>query len=200
MNLLDTAQIFRFHKELIKEYGEGTKEALGWKSSEGQRIRFEILLGIGDLNNCSVLDAGCGYGDLREPLNGTYPKARYFGIEQIPSILQVAIDRYSHFPETVFFEGDFSSAELPAVDYILASGSLSYRNSDGFFIVKMIEKLFNSCRIGFGFNLSGSIEPQDGLLIAYKPAFIQELCLKLTDKVTLRSGYYEDDFTLFMYH
>jgi SAM-dependent methyltransferase len=200
MNLLDTAQIFRFHKELIKEYGEGTKEALGWKTPEGQRIRFEILSGIGDLNNCSVLDAGCGYGDLKGYLHEKYPQARYFGIEQIPGILQTAIDRYSHLPETVFFEGDFSSADLPAVDYILASGSLSYRNSDGLFIVKMIEKLFNSCRIGFGFNLSGSHEKTDGLLIAYNPVFIKEICLTLSDKVILKSGYYEDDFTIFMYH
>jgi hypothetical protein len=64
----------------------------------------------------------------------------------------------------------------------------------------MIEKLFNSCRIGFGFNLSASLEASDGLLIAYNPVFIKEVCLKLSDKVILKSGYYENDFTLFMYH
>lgn len=200
MNLIDTAQIFRFHKELIKEYGEGTAESLGWKSPEGQLIRFEILSAIGDLNNCSVLDAGCGYGGLRDFLYKKYPQARYFGIEQIPGILKIAIDKYADLPETVFFEGDFFSAELPAVDYILASGSLSYRNSDGLFIVRVIEKLFNSCRIGFGFNFSASLEAPNGLLIAYNPDFIKEICQRLSGKVIMRSGYYENDFTIFMYH
>ena len=200
MNLLDKAAIFRFHNNLINEFGKGTTGALGWKLPEGQQARFNILSRIGNLNRHSVLDAGCGHGDLREYLGNIYPELRYYGVEQIPAILKEAVDRYSHLPETYFFEGDFSSAELPAVDYVLACGALSYRNSDNLFVLKTIEKLFNVCRIGFGFNLLRKIEPAEGLLEAYNPVYILEFCRKLTEKVTLVENYYEDDYTVLMYH
>lgn len=199
-NIIDTAQIFRYHKQLAAQFGEGSQGALGWVSEAGQRIRFELLMNIGNLDHASVLDAGCGYGDMRPMLLHRYPQARYFGVEQIPSLLKKAVERYGHIPETTFFEGDFSSAELPLTDYILASGSLNYRNSDALFIVKIIEKLFYNCRVGLGFNLNARVEPEGGILVAYDPAFIKALCLQLTNKVMLKQGYYEDDFTLFLYH
>lgn len=200
MEILDTARIFLFHKNLVKEFGEGTKESLGWKSPAGQLARFEVLSEIGNLNDRSVLDAGCGHGDLREFLGNRYPHIRYFGVEQIPAILKVAVDRYSHLPETLFFQGDFFESELPAVDYILACGSLSYRHSDTQSIFKQIEKLFHSCRIGLGFNLLSKIEPEGGLLVAYDPATITSFCKTLTTDIVLKKNYYEDDFTIFMYH
>lgn len=200
MNLLDKAAIFRFHKNLATEFGTGTTGALGWKSPEGQESRFKVLSGIGPLDHCSVLDAGCGHGDLREYLGDIYPGIRYFGVEQIPGILNEALERFSHLPETYFFEGDFSVAELPVTDYIIACGALSYSNSDHLFVYRMIEKLFNNCRIGFGFNLLSEIEPPDGLLMSYNPGFILDFCRKLTVKVKLIEGYYENDYTVFMYH
>ncbi len=200
MELLDKAVIFRFHNQLINEFGKGTTGALGWKRPEGQLARFKVLSGIGDLDHHSVLDAGCGHGDLREYLGAIYPHLRYHGVEQIPAILQEAIDRYSHLPGTFFYEGDFSASELPMVDYILACGSLSYRNSDPLFVLKTIQKLFSNCRLGLGFNLLRRIEPPQGLLEAFNPVFIMEFCRKLTDKVTLIEEYYEDDYTVFLYH
>ncbi|HMC99152.1 MAG TPA: class I SAM-dependent methyltransferase, partial [Ferruginibacter sp.] len=173
MDLFDQAAIFRFHQNLTNEFGKGTTGALGWKLREGQQARFEMLSRIGDLNHHSVLDAGCGHGDLREFLGTKYHGLRYYGVEQIPSILQEAIDRYDHLPETYFYEGDFSAAELPAVDYVLACGALSYRNSDPLFALKTIQKLFNTARIGLGFNMLARIEPA-GLLEAYHPVYITE--------------------------
>lgn len=200
MELLDKANIFRFHSDLINRFGVGTTAALGWNEAVGQQIRHKILSGIGQLDNCSVLDAGCGHGDLYEYLVKLYPKLRYYGVEQIPAILKEALDRYSHLPNTYFFEGDFSVADLPMVDYIIACGSLNYRTSDKLFVLKTIEKLFTASRIGFGFNLLRKIEPPDGFLEAYNPIFITEFCGKLTSNVTLIENYYEEDYTVFMYH
>lgn len=64
MNLLDQANIFRFHDGLIKEFGVASNAALGWNKQAGQDARFKILSGIGMLNSHSVLDAGCGHADL----------------------------------------------------------------------------------------------------------------------------------------
>jgi len=200
MDLLDKANIFRFHNHLINEFGIGTIEALGWNDVAGQLARFKVLSGIGDLNNYSVLDAGCGYGDLYDYLIKIYPQLRYYGVEQIPAILNVALERYSHHTGAYFFEGDFSAADLPMVDYVIASGSLNYRHSDNLFILKTIEKLFNTCRIGFGFNLLRAIDPPDGFLEAYNPVYITEFCRRLTGRVTLIEDYYNADYTVYLYH
>ena len=200
MNLLDTAAIFRFHKEQIKDYGAGSVESLGWTSAEAQQQRFAILAQIGNLDNESVLDAGCGHGDLRAYLGTLYPQVRYFGVEQMPELLNTAIEKYASLPETLFFQGDFAASELPSTDYVLVCGSLNYRNSDPLFVLRMIEKLFNNCRKGLGFNLLSHVDPPHGLLTAYKPEFIVEYCRQLTPNVMLVDGYRENDFTIFMYH
>lgn len=200
MSLLDTAAVFRYHKQLIQQYGSTHVGALGWTDTEGQSVRFEVLAQIADLNDQSVLDLGCGHGDLCAYLRERFPRLRYFGVEQIPDILQVAIDKYGHLPETLLFQGDFTVSELPATDYILASGSLSYRNSDPLFLVKTIEKLFHTCRKGLGFNLLSQADPPDGLLVAYDPVFIEAYCRLLSPKTRVIQGYRDNDFTVFMYH
>lgn len=200
MELLDKANIFRFHNQLINAYGIGTVDALGWNDIGGQLARFKVLSGIGDLNDRSVLDAGCGYGDLYDYLQAAYPRLRYYGVEQMPVILNEALSRYSHRPGAYFFEGDFSAAELPMVDYVIACGSLNYHNSDNLFVLRTIEKLFNTSRIGFGFNLLKTINPAEGFLEAYDPAYIMAFCRKLTTHVKFIEDYYHADYTIFMYH
>ena len=200
MTLLDTAAIFRFHKEQIRDYGIGSVESLGWTSFEAQQQRYAVLKEIADLNNESVLDAGCGHGDLCAYLQHIYPSMRYFGVEQMPDLLNIAIEKYAGLPEALFFQGDFAASELPSTDYVIVCGSLNYRNSDPLFVLRMIEKLFTGCRKGLGFNLLSHADPPDGLLVAYKPEFIVEYCKQLTPHVVLKDGYRENDFTVFMYH
>jgi SAM-dependent methyltransferase len=200
MDLLDKANIFHFHGQLIKEFGVSSNAALGWKEPSGQAARFKILSGIGQLNGHSVLDAGCGHADMFAYLIKLYPQLLYYGIEQIPGILQVAIDRYIHLPAVKFYEGDFTTGVLPVVDYTIACGSLNYRNSDDLFIFKTIEKLFNNSRIGLGFNLLSKIEPVTGFLTAYHPDHITGFCRTLTSHVSLIENYYGDDYTVLMYH
>lgn len=199
MDLLTTAAIFRFHKELIKIHGNDSAVSLGWDDEAGQQARFKVLSEIGNLNHHSVLDVGCGHGDLRPFLGKIYPNLRYFGVEQIPELLDTAEKKYASFPETIFFQGNFAQADLPSTDYILASGSLNYRNHDPLYVLRTIEKLFNNCRIGLGFNLLSSAEPE-GIIVAYKPDFILEYCKQLSSNVKLIEGYRANDYTIFMYH
>lgn len=199
MDFVDRSVIYRFHRERIEMFGEGTTSALGWKEDASQLARFEILAQIGDMSDLSVLDAGCGHGDLRGFLGDKYPKLRYAGIDQMEEFLDVAISRFGDLPDTTFYLGDCWTAELPNMDYVLACGLLAYRNSDPVFIYKMIDKLFNSSRLGLGFNLLKNVKDPEGILVNYDPQVILQYCRKLTPKVVLREGYAPDDFTIFMY-
>lgn len=196
--LLDNAAVFRYHRLRIREYGTGSAGALGWHP-EGQQIRFEILAQIGDLSQCSVLDVGCGYADLYPFLQQRFAGVRYRGIEQMQELLAVAKSRYRHAPDVALTRADFLREPLPLSDYVLASGSLNYRQRQPDFIYRAIEKLFTGCRIGLGFNLLSGEPDADAPLAAYDPAAIVAFCQTLAPNVVLREGYWNNDFTVFVY-
>ena len=196
--LPDNAAVFRYHRQRIREYGTGSPGALGWHP-EGQQIRFKILAQIGDLAHHSVLDVGCGYADLYPFLKQRFAGVAYLGIEQMPELLEVAQARYSHATDINLSTGDFLAAPLPLSDYVLASGSLNYRHRHPRFIYQAIEKLFAGCRLGLGFNLLSWEPAGGGPLAAYDPADIVAFCKTLTPNVVLLEGYWDGDFTVFVY-
>ncbi|MEO6317029.1 MAG: class I SAM-dependent methyltransferase [Chitinophagaceae bacterium] len=200
MNLSDSATIRSFHHNAIAKYGPGTIDALGWISADSQSARFEALCRMANFYGHNILDIGCGHGDLRSYIGNTCAVFNYTGIEQIPEILEIAVQRHAHLPDTGFIEGDFSEAELPAADYILASGVFNYRSSDPLYVYNMIERLFYHCRLGFAFNLLSRLKYPDDAIAAYNPADITTFCRRLTNKVQVIDGYWEDDFTVLMYH
>ncbi|WP_448699236.1 class I SAM-dependent methyltransferase [Mucilaginibacter sp. AW1-3] len=198
MSLIDWANIYRFNLFCLAEHGEGNTRSLGWRDDHSQLSRFAMLVGIGDMNGCSVLDVGCGHGDLRVYLDDKYPDINYTGIDQMEDFLTIAVKRYDDLPRTNFLYGDFCTVDLPKSDYVLASGSLNYYNNDPEFIYKIIAKLFNTCKIALGFNLLGDIAP-NGLLVAYDVDAITNYCRMLSSKVIVHQGYSDDDFTVWMY-
>ncbi len=197
-SLTDSSYIFRYHRDMIAIHGSKGTAALGWRDQHSQAVRFDILSKIADLKGHSILDVGCGYGDLRIYLNDLYPDIVYTGIEQIPEMVDEAIERNEYFQNVSFISGNFISMNLPAADYVLASGSLNYRNSDPEFIFRIILKLYASCKLGLGFNLLSAIPP-NGLLVAYDSNEIVNYCKTLSSNVVLKNDYTEEDFTIFMY-
>lgn len=200
MHLIDTLNIHRYHTDKIEKYGHHTPRALGWTTPEAQTIRFDVLSQIADLTNCSVLDAGCGHGDLCAFLNSKFTGIRYFGVDCNEGFLEVAIQKQRHITETAFFYGDFMHASLPVTDYILLCGSLNYRNSNANHTIDAIATLFKSCRIGLGFNMLSAVDKPQSFLISRNPTQILEFCKTIAPVVVLIDNYLEGDFTIFMYH
>jgi SAM-dependent methyltransferase len=198
-HLLDNAAIFRYHRRRIQEYGPGSPGALGWAHLDGQLARFRALAKIGDLAHHSVLDAGCGYADLYPFLRQRYAGVQYHGIEQMPELLDVARARYRDAAGITLSSGDFLRTTLPPADYVLASGSLNYRHRAPRFIYQAIEKLFGACRLGLAFNLLSWEPAGGGPLAAYDPATILAFCQRLGSRAELLEGYWDNDFTVFVY-
>ncbi|MBT5536961.1 hypothetical protein HOK31_28115 [Candidatus Poribacteria bacterium] len=71
-----SAQIIRFHRDRISRWGDGTLGALGWRAPASQGNRFDVIAEVGDMNDRSVLDLGCGrYG--RKLCMGRMKQAAY---------------------------------------------------------------------------------------------------------------------------
>lgn len=196
--LEDFDPVFRYHRDMVTLHGADSSRALGWLNREDQLIRFESLAGIAALDGKTVLDAGCGYGDLFTFLTQRYKLGHYYGIEQIPELLDEASRRYWDRDNVTFMSRNFLSMELPFADYVFASGSLNYRSSDPDHISRAITTLFEHCRLGLAFNLLRSV-PDNGLLVAYDPQLIMDHCRSLTEHSVLKTDYSAEDFTIWLY-
>lgn len=194
----DSSAIFRYHRDLAALHGADSSLALGWLNRHDQQIRFKALAGIADLDHKTVLDAGCGYGDLYAFLSTKYQLGHYYGIEQIPELLDEASRRYGEADPVTFISLNFLSMELPVADFLFASGSLNYGSSDPGYIFRTITTLFDHCREGLAFNLLRFV-PRNGLLVAYEPKLILDHCRTLADQVILKDDYADEDFTLWLY-
>lgn len=179
-------------------HGEDSSLALGWRNSADQLIRFEALAGIGNLKGKTILDAGCGYADLLGYLFKNNPPAHYYGVEQIPELIEKARGQYGSFANTTFIESNFMTIDLPVADYVVASGSLNYRNTDSGYIFAAITNLFKHCNIGLAFNLLKLISGT-GLIVAYDHEVILAHCRTLSNNVALIDGYADEDFTIYIY-
>jgi trans-aconitate methyltransferase len=197
--MLDKLYIQKFHADKIEKYGSENAKSLAWFSEEDQLKRFEILAEIGDLNNCSVLDIGCGNGDLCYYLSQHFANVSYHGIDMIPAFLDNAIEKNKHVPSAAFYLGDFMQGNLPIADYILVSGSLNYKNSDPDFIFKAIAHLYAHSKIALGFNLLSKTVNPDGILMAYSPKTITDFCKTLSNTVVVKENYVEGDFSVMLY-
>ncbi|PTN11640.1 class I SAM-dependent methyltransferase [Nitrosomonas aestuarii] len=200
MDLIEKATVMHYHRYRIGRYRHGTVESLGWRNAESQQIRYAVLARVGNLNGASILDVGCGYGDLKAYLDLHYTDYDYIGIDQQPEFIAEAKARYNGFLCTAFYQTDFSTARLPHVDYVFASGVLNYRCNKEQFYADMICKLYHSARVALAFNmLDKNHFPRHKLLIGHDCDSILTFCHTLSSQVECISDYLEDDFTVFMY-
>jgi SAM-dependent methyltransferase len=199
MSLPDSIAIQKYHRDRILKFGAESSRALGWTTNEGQLSRFTVIGEmLGDLSGKSVLDVGCGHGDLRGYFGDKYNGLRYAGIDQVDSFLEVAIERYGHYADTAFYFGDFLKADVPVMDYVVGCGALSYRSADPDFVFKAITKLLGNCRHGLLFNLLKNINSEEKILTGYDPETILKHCRTLSENVMYKDGYFGEDYTVYV--
>lgn len=201
MNLIEKATVIHYHRHRIREFCPGTVEALGWREAQSQRRRFQVLLQLGNLAGRSLLDAGCGHGDLKGFLDRHCPGFTYIGIDHVPEFIEQAKARYGSLPDTHFYRADFTQAQLPKVDYVIASGAFGYRCADAGHYFRMISKLFEAANRALAFNmLDAAVFPRHDLLIGHDRSQVEAFCRRIASRIEVTTGYLEDDFTVFMYH
>ena len=89
---------------------ESKAQKVGWKSHDVQLLTFDAatdLAGINWQEISSVLDIGCGYGNLVEYLRGRMNYAgNYTGIDVMPEFIEAAGSSYGNDDRNHFITGD----------------------------------------------------------------------------------------------
>lgn len=195
----DKNRTLSFYDNLIAENGIHTPQALSWISDSTQGIRFAVLCGVGNISKHSVLDMGCGFGDLYEFLGKNFQGFSYYGIDIHQKMIEAA--RTKH-PTVKFDVMDFGNYTGAKFDYIVSSGALSFKVPDyKKLYFDHIQKMFEYSNTGVAFNmLNGKYHKDDETFTAYTIPEVYEFCSTLTERIIIRQDYLVQDFTVYLYH
>lgn len=195
----DSERLKSFYDKAIDKFGPSSYKSLGWNDEADKPTRFRALSQIADLSGHSILDVGCGFGDLYDYLKDCSFNFSYKGIDINPRAIEVA--RLRH-PELEFEVADFGEYGGEGADFVLASGTLSFKvenYKEVYF--NHIRKMFELSTIGAGFNmLDERYHVNDNTYAAYSLEEVDAFCSGLTDKIEIVENYLPQEFAVFLYH
>ncbi len=197
LNPYDYDRIYKFYKDALDRFGSEDVRSVQWTSLYGQRRRFEVLLNVGDVSGGSVLDVGCGLGDLYKFLSQEGIQVDYTGIDIVPEFIDAAKES---FPEVRFENKDIFEID-ESFDYCFASGALSFKVHDNDNHYKnMIKKMYELANNAVAFNMLDEATHVDNeTYAAYSPKEIVDFCSTFANRVEVVTDYLPQDFTVYLY-
>jgi len=202
LNNNDKDKIVELYETRFEEYGYNHK-TVGWGSDVDQILRFEVLCRGLELQGKSVLDVGCGLGDLVPFLEDKIGKEfTYTGIDIAPKLVQSANDKFGK--ENIRFICTEMS-KLPkneVYDVVFLSGALNYRVEDNVEYAKtVIEELYHRSREAVAVNfLSSYVDYETEKNFHYSPEDMFSFSKGLTRWVKLYHDYPLWEFTVQLHH
>src|ERR1051326_8256459 len=113
---------FDLYQRALEAYGE-SPEALHWVDYPSMAVRFKHLVEDLSINGRSILDAGCGMGDLLPYLYAKADNFNYLGMDTNPGFIQIAKKRYGGHN---FAAGDpFNGKLARRFDLVISSGVMN---------------------------------------------------------------------------
>jgi ubiquinone/menaquinone biosynthesis C-methylase UbiE len=182
--------------------GTNDAERVGWGSVDSQAKRFRVLSEIGNLDNDSVLDVGCGLGAYFDYIHNVYPNLSYAGVDINLNMIQGAQQRHSNI-EFIHTDivADTHALNDRKFDYVFLSGALNL-SVDGHHdtIESIMKEMFALANKGVAANFlsifSDYLTPGEYYC---NPKDILQMAFSITKKVTLRHDYMPHDFTIYLY-
>jgi SAM-dependent methyltransferase len=150
MGVLD---IIEYYKQLNKYQNDYDK--VGWHNGViGQNVRFKVLLDIGVKDGDTILDFGCGLGDLYGYLIKNNYKVNYLGVDICDFLIQGAKNKY---PLGNFFTiNDLTDIDFN-FDWFISSGVFTYGFSFKEF-VHILKEAYKKSNKGLSINMLEFIE------------------------------------------
>lgn len=192
------------YRGLLSEHGP-TAKAVHWADSQSQNARFSILAEIADPLG-SVLDFGCGLGDLLAHLRQNGFGGRYCGVDIVPEFVAHVENAFDGDVKAVLDTGDL---ELPrGYDFAMLSGVFNNRMDDNrAFMEDTIRRMWNAAGRGIAFNaMSSWVDYQDPDLWYVDPLEVFAFCkgelganVVLRHDYVLREGGYPFEFAIYAY-
>ncbi|WP_310439718.1 class I SAM-dependent methyltransferase [Sulfuricurvum sp.] len=182
----------KFYHQAIAKHGY-TPQGLRWHSKTSQKVRFHQILSLLPSNTASIVDAGCGFGDLYHYLQQHGRRSiRYSGLDALELMVTEARNRTSQ----GIYQCDILTDPLLEGEFYVCSGALNILDKKESF--RFIERCFHASSRGFIFNfLEG--EEYSRIFNYLSVAQIEKLGKKLNARLVFKRHYYERDCTVAFY-
>ena len=184
----------------------------GWKAShflsqDSQWGVYHALMSRLPINNVTLLDVGCGQGDLIPFIYQNKKKVtQYHGIDVSAKMVDFAVKKYG--PE-MFTHGNFLDPERSfEYDVVVAAGPYNYRVHENYhqqfdYLRSAVTKMYKSCRRACAFTLLSShgyeIAKDWNELVCYEPWEVMEFCMQLTTAVVVDHASIPAEFTVSLF-
>jgi len=191
-----SASTIQRYSERFKSLGDDVR-TLGWGSVEQQRIRFAQLFRAVDIPGHSLLDIGCGFGDLKGFCEETgRPPKTYIGWDLNADLINAARSRH---PSTQFRVFDLLTAPQvePTAQIGVMLGLLNFnlkgRHDNVDYSKRMIHKAFQvvteALVVDFLSTCKTPDYPEEDFVFYHDPGEMLAFALELTPNVTALHDY-----------
>lgn len=190
------------YSKRYKQFGYSPK-ALGWDKGK-QDLRYHILFEEFNLENKSILDIGCGFGDANKIISQKTKNYTYLGIDIVEDLINEARKVYKNRDNINFIIDDFLNTKLNnQFDIVVASGIFNFKlqKEDNYiFIESFMKKAFKLANEGFAFDfLSDKVDFQYEHTFHSSPLKILEMGYKLSKNIILKNHYMPFEFALVVF-
>lgn len=197
--MIDLTEIVALYDKRVKHLGYDA-HSVGWRSTEQQTLRFKVLTRDIDLVDKSIMDIGCGFGDLYDFLCKSDSKPlQYLGIDISGEVIKVAKLNHRDVRGVTFFNKELMTPPEEKFDYAIVSGSLNYKVAEDMYAyLEEFAKVYRT-RVyeGLLINLlSTKVDYMQEIHAHYDPVLVQKIFEKYFQNVKLIEGYGLYEFTI----
>ena len=200
----------KHYSKVFSRFGSKPR-GVDWGSVESTLLRYGKMLAVieGELVKpnafVSLLDVGCGYGELFKCAKNKDLKLRYTGIDVAPKMISWA---RKNIIEGKFIKGDFlqHNFEGEKFDYVVCNGILTQKLDISIldmdkFAKELIKKMFSLSSRGIAFNIMTTYVNYFVSNLYYKhPSEILTYCLSdISHKVKIDHSYGLYEYTVYIY-
>lgn len=184
----------QMYEDLSKEHNMFDARAVGWVNTAGQYARFKALLEYDSaLAPATVLDVGCGYGDLLLYMRNwqRMNMVSYTGIDIVPEFIHAAQERYKYRGTFLNYSAKQFAAERGerSFDLVVGSGTVGW-HSDPFNLLTDMWYMADKCLAFNWFSGTSTLTVDQAL------AFAEMVGCKFW---SVKHDYLDNDYTVHMY-
>ena len=199
------------YTQRLRKLGEDVK-TLGWGSTDQQLYRFHNFTNSIDLTNKSILDIGCGFGDLFGHLQRErVPFSRYTGWDINSEFVAIATRKFSG-SQVGFSCFDILNNTIGSIqaDVGVMLGLLNYKYNQPEANLSMTKQVISNAfssvghclYVDFLSSFTHPSYPKEDLVFYHSPVIMLEIALSISSNVRLLHDYApipQKEFALVIY-